>query len=84
MGTDAALIAHKVIQNAYIVLGIELVALSQATEATKAEDGLSTASWELVSKTRSIIPTIHEDRNATPELNALVERLAHDNSLIIR
>jgi histidine ammonia-lyase len=61
MGTNAALICHKVIENAYQVLAIELVSAAQAIDALKASDKLSTTSADVYKEIRSILPRFEDD-----------------------
>ena len=80
MGTDAALIASRVLENAYIVAAIELVTLSQAAEFMKADfSKLSQSSRDLIAFVREYVPPVYEDRSLAPELAALLNALhSHD------
>lgn len=75
MGTDAALFTSKVIENAYIVLAIELVTLAQATDILKNKEELSKSSLELLKIVRSIMPSVKNDRVISNELNELTHAL---------
>ena len=75
MGTDAALFAARVVENAYIVLAIELVALAQAADFLKAQNDLSDSSKKLYKKTRAILPKITKDRVVINELTELVKNI---------
>ncbi|MBM3261682.1 aromatic amino acid lyase [Candidatus Kaiserbacteria bacterium] len=83
MGTDAALFAAKVLDNAFVVLAIELVALSQAVAVLDVESKLSPASRALVEKVRTSVKPIIDDRSLTSELEALRTALRYDESLDI-
>lgn len=72
MGTDAALIAWRVIENAYTVLAIELISLAQAVDLTEAEQKLSIESKKLFHFIRAHMPAVREDRSFTGELNTLI------------
>ncbi len=61
MGTNAALIAKKVIDNAFVVLSIEIIALLQAVEFLKVKDKLAEKTKNLYLKLREIVPKFVED-----------------------
>ena len=82
MGTDAALLAAKVIDNAYTLLAIELVTLAQAVDVLGAKNQLSDESKTLVEKVRSIIPTINADRPLTNEIMTLCEAMKESRGLV--
>ncbi len=81
MGTDAALIASKVIENAYTLLAIECVTLSQAAETltTSERRRMSRASRDLISRVRKYVRPIVDDRPLSEELNALRDALRHNH-----
>lgn len=72
MGTDAALIAAKVIENACIVLSIEALALAQGIAFTKQKAKLSVASKELVEAVNAAVRPVQDDRSLSGELPKLV------------
>jgi histidine ammonia-lyase len=82
MGTDAALIAAKVIENAYVVLAIELVTLSQAA-AMRDKTRLTKPNQDLVTKTQAVLLPVINDRPLNPELETLRASIMHDPSLDI-
>lgn len=61
MGTNAALITAKVVENAYQVLAIELVSAAQAIDALKYADKLSSQINKTYSEIRSILPRFEDD-----------------------
>ncbi len=61
MGTNAALITKKVINNAYEVLSVELIALLQAIEYLKFKDKLSNYSARIYEELREIVPRFSHD-----------------------
>ncbi len=61
MGSDSALLTAKVLENAYIVLGIELIVLLQAVDATGVEKKLSTEGRRMYKAFRKTMPVIKED-----------------------
>ncbi|MDO8523940.1 MAG: aromatic amino acid ammonia-lyase [bacterium] len=75
MGTDAAFMTAKVIENAYTVLAIELITLAQAVDVLKVGNKLSAPSRALYSKVRKTMPVVIEDRSFSSELNELIRKL---------
>lgn len=75
MGTEAALIAAETIENAYIVLAIEAVTLCQAADYLNISKKLSPSIKKLYTLTRDVVPTVHEDRVLSEEMNSLVRVL---------
>ena len=75
MGTDAAIIAHHVVENAYVVLAIELLTLAQAVDLISASDKLSAESKKLYRFVRTHIASVVEDRSFSPELNKLIDMM---------
>jgi histidine ammonia-lyase len=61
MGTNAAMICNRVIENAYQVLAIELVSAAQAIDALKVQQRLSQSSADIYSGIRSILPRFEDD-----------------------
>lgn len=72
MGTDAALFAAKVIENAFIVQAIEMVVLAQAVDYLDIEKKLSKSSKELYRRVRRTMPKVVEDRYLMEQLNELL------------
>ena len=71
MGSNSALLCHKVIQNAYQVLAIESVAAAQGIDMLGCAGELSTQSRELYSAVRSVLPAFSDDRARFTELTRL-------------
>jgi histidine ammonia-lyase len=84
MGTDAALIAAKVVDNAFIVLAVELIALAQAVDVIKAADRIAPPARELYRKVRAVVPAIVADRAFSSEVNELAATLRADASFDFR
>ena len=59
MGTNSALMAQKVIENAYEVLAIEFITLIQAVDYLKFADKLSNKTRVAYDKMRKIVPCFH-------------------------
>ena len=73
MGTNAALITKQVIENAFEVLGIELITIVQAIEYLKVQDKVSTKTKEVYDQIRDLIPTFTEDIVMYPYVNKIKE-----------
>ena len=77
MGSNAALMAKKVIDNSYGVLAIEFFALIQAVEYLKIESKLSTFSQKVYKEISAIAPPFTEDEPKYPQIEKLREFLAN-------
>lgn len=75
MGTDAALLAHTVVKNAYILLAIEMTVLAQTVDLLKAKTKLSTRTQNHYNFIRKHVRTVIEDRSLQPELEKLISTL---------
>lgn len=71
MGTNAALISKKVIENAFEVLAIELVTIVQAIEYLKVHDKVSSATSKMYTEIRHLIPVFKEDVVLYPYLEEI-------------
>ena len=78
MGCDAALIMEKVIENAYILLTIELTTLAQAVDATGVEAKLSAPSHALYKMVRTHMKAVVDDRTLTQDLEQLRQSIVQD------
>lgn len=68
MGTNAAVICRKVIENAFEVLSIEAITIVQAIEYLGYQDQVSSATKALYDDIRKIIPAFSEDMIMYPYL----------------
>lgn len=75
MGTDAGLVAKKVIENGFVVLAIEAVALAQAVDCLGIASELSYAAREFYDVVRQHVARVDRDRYMAPELDRLTTRL---------
>ncbi|MBO3096885.1 HAL/PAL/TAL family ammonia-lyase [Gelidibacter pelagius] len=75
MGTNAALITKKVIENAFEVLAIELITITQAIEYLKVKDKVSTKTKQMYDDIRAIVPVFKEDVVMYPYVNAVKDFL---------
>ncbi len=71
MGTNAALIAKKVIENAFEVVAIELITIVQAIEYLKVQDKVSSETKKLYDDIRAIVPAFKEDVVMYPYVNSV-------------
>ncbi len=83
MGTNAALITAKVVENAYQVLAIELVSASQAIDALKYNDKLSTEIKKTYDQIRSIIPRFEDDTILYKKLEKVKIYIQSNNPTLI-
>lgn len=75
MGSNSALIAQRVIDNAYQVMSIEMMALVQAVDCLKIEDKLSDKTRRLYDEVRGIVPCFVEDTPKYKEIEKLTDYL---------
>lgn len=75
MGTNAALISKKVIENAFEVVAIELITIIQAIEYLEVQDKVSSATRKMYDEIRELVPVFKEDVVMYPYLNKVKEFL---------
>ena len=75
MGTNAATLTRKVIENAFQVLAIEAITIAQAIDILGCYDQLSSTTKEWYNEIRSIIPFFKEDMVFYPYLKDMVSWL---------
>ncbi|MEH6763923.1 MAG: aromatic amino acid ammonia-lyase [Aequorivita antarctica] len=75
MGTNAALITKKVIENAFEVIAIELITIIQAIEYLKVQDQVSSETKKMYDEIRTIVPVFKEDVVMYPYVNQVKEFL---------
>lgn len=68
MGTNAAVICRKVIENAFEVLAIEAITIVQAIEYLGFQNEISSSTKELYDEVRKIIPAFSDDMVMYPYL----------------
>jgi len=73
MGTNAALMTKKVIENAFEVISIELITVIQAIEYLGYQDKISSKTLEMYNKIREIVPVFKEDMVMYPYVNKVKE-----------
>ncbi|WP_431612204.1 HAL/PAL/TAL family ammonia-lyase [Chryseobacterium sp. 'Rf worker isolate 10'] len=75
MGTNAAVICRKVIENAFEVLAIEAITIIQAVEYLGFQDQVSSSTKELYDDVRKIIPAFSDDMVMYPYLEGVKKYL---------
>ncbi|RFN59568.1 HAL/PAL/TAL family ammonia-lyase [Marixanthomonas ophiurae] len=75
MGTNAALLTKKVIENTYEVVAIELITVVQAIEYLKIQGEVSSKTKKLYDEIRSIVPPFKEDEVMYPYVKEVKEHL---------
>jgi len=79
MGTNAALMTKKVIDNAYQVLAIEILALIQAIDFLGNADSLSSFTGKVYKQLRAIVPAFNEDSVKYKDINNIKEYILKNN-----
>lgn len=69
MGTNAALITKKVIENAFEVMAIEMITIVQAIEYLGVQDKVSSKTKKMYDDVRNIVPPFKEDPVMYPYVN---------------
>lgn len=75
MGTNAAVICRKVIENAFEVLAIEAITIVQAIEFLEYQNKISSSTKELYDEIRKIIPVFSDDMVMYPYLEKMKKYL---------
>lgn len=83
MGTNAALITAKVVENAYQVLAIELLSAAQAVDALKFNDRLSSSSRKIYDEVRTLVPRFEDDTILYKKLEKVKLHLQNNNPDLI-
>ncbi|MFA6428911.1 MAG: aromatic amino acid ammonia-lyase [Patescibacteria group bacterium] len=83
MGTDAALIASRVVDNAFVVLSIEMLTLAQAVDYSKNEKELAGATKKIYKAIRSVFPVIKKDRVLNQEIQGLLQFVKNTISSVL-
>lgn len=71
MGTNSALLCARVIENAYQVMSIQMMALVQAVDCLKIADRLAPATRSLYDQVRHLVPVFVEDTPKYEEIRQL-------------
>jgi histidine ammonia-lyase len=82
MGTNAALITKKVIENAYEVVAIEIITIIQAIEYLKTQDKVSSKTKNMYDAIRQIVPIFTDDIVMYPFVNKVKDFIMnHQNHI---
>ena len=77
MGTNAALITKKVIENAYEVLSIELITIVQAIEYLDIQENVSSKTKDIYNSIRDLVPAFSEDPVTYPYVNKVKDYITN-------
>ena len=75
MGTNAAMMTNKVIENSFEVLAIEIITIIQAIEYLGYQDKVSTNTSKVFKNIRNIVPAFKEDVIMYPYVNNVKDYL---------
>jgi histidine ammonia-lyase len=75
MGTNAALLTKRVIDNSFNVLAIEMITLVQAVDYLDVKEKLSSVTREVYDTIRGIVPKFVDDKPKYKELKKVAEHL---------
>ncbi|HKL09698.1 MAG TPA: aromatic amino acid ammonia-lyase [Bacteroidales bacterium] len=75
MGTNAALITKKVIENTYEIIAIELISILQAVDYMNFKDKLSDTSKKIYKEMRNIVPEFSDDAPIYPYIENIKQYL---------
>ncbi|WP_343696241.1 aromatic amino acid ammonia-lyase [Flavobacterium sp.] len=78
MGTNAAVITSKVIENSFEVLAIELITIVQAIDYLKQKDQISSTTKKWYDDIRNIIPEFKEDQVMYPFVQKVKDYLINN------
>jgi histidine ammonia-lyase len=78
MGTNAAVITAKVIENAFEVLSIQIITIVQAIDALQQKDKVSTVTRKWYDDIRKIIPTFSQDQVMYPYVQQVKNHLINN------
>jgi histidine ammonia-lyase len=78
MGTNAAVITAKVIENSFEVLAIELITIIQAIDYLEQKDQISSVSKKIYDDIRAIIPKFKEDQVMYPFVQKVKDYLINN------
>lgn len=80
MGTNAALMTKRVIENAFEVVAIELITIVQAIEYLDAKDKVSSKTRKIYDDVRKIVPIFKDDVIMYPLVNNIKEFIMNHKS----
>ncbi|HBK71984.1 MAG TPA: histidine ammonia-lyase, partial [Flavobacteriaceae bacterium] len=80
MGTNAALMTKKVIENAYEVVAIEMITIIQAIEYLQFQNKVSSSTKKMFDAIRNLVPAFKEDVVMYPYVGAVKKYLMETNN----
>lgn len=80
MGTNAALLCKKTIENSYQILAIELMTIMQAIDYLKIEDRMASQTLRIYKNIRQLAPAFTEDTVRSKDLNKILEYVSTHNT----
>ncbi len=83
MGTNAALMTKKVIENTFEVLAVEFLAIIQAVDYLKDAEKLAGRTKDIYSRLRELVPVFREDTPKYRDLKKIKEFLLSNNPEIV-
>lgn len=83
MGTNAALVTKKVIENAFEVMSIHAIAVTQAIDYLKCADKLSKVSFKTYAEIRELCPAIVEDKPLYKNIQQINQYLKEKNNTLL-
>ncbi len=75
MGTNAAVIAHKVLVNSFEVLAIQMISIAQAVDILNYQNFVSSKTKAVYDDIRAIIPAFSDDKPLYPAIQQVKEYL---------
>jgi len=78
MGTNAALMTKKVVENAFEVLAIEIITIVQAIEYLKVQDKVSSKTKKMYDDIRNIVPIFTNDVVMYPYVNQVKDHIINN------
>ena len=84
MGTNAALMTKKVIENTFEVLAVEFLSIVQAIDYLQITDKLASPTKKVYDQLREIVPVFVDDSPKYRELNMIKEFLLNNNPAAIQ
>ena len=83
MGTNAAILASRVIDNAYQVMAIHLIGLAQAVDCLKISDKLAPKTKAIYQSIRKIVPVFIEDTPKYQDIAQVINFLQETKTEIL-
>ncbi|MFO7614720.1 MAG: aromatic amino acid ammonia-lyase [Bacteroidales bacterium] len=79
MGTNAALMACRIIENSYEVMAIHLITLLQAIDYLRIQGKMASITKNIYLKLRELVPVFVEDHEMSPDIDRVKQHLLQNN-----